>query len=46
MKRKRSFKKMLNGRGPDIEPCGTPVVILPHLLNVLFTFTLCFLFVN
>ena len=28
MKRKRSFKKMLNNRRPNIEPCGAPVVIL------------------
>ena len=26
MKRKRPFKNMLNSRGPDIEPCGTPLV--------------------
>ena len=37
MKRKRASKKMLNSRGPNIEPCGTPVVILYHSLNVLFT---------
>ena len=43
MERKRSFKKMLNNRGPNIERCGTPLV-LSYSLNVLFTFTLCFLF--
>ena len=38
MKRKRSFKKMLNSRGPNIEPCSTPVVILSHSLKVLLLF--------
>ena len=37
---------MLNSRGPNIEPCGTAVVILSHSLNVLFTLTLCILFVK
>ena len=37
---------MLNSRGPNIEPCGMPVVILSHSLNVLFTLTLCCLFVR
>ena len=46
MKRKRSFKKMLDSRGSNIEPCGTPVVILSYSLNDLFTLTLCFLFVK
>ena len=35
-----------NRRGPNIEHCDTPVVILSYSLNVLFTFTLCFLFVK
>ena len=46
MKIKRLFKKMLNIRGPNTEPCGTPVVVLSHSLNVLFTHTLCFRFVK
>ena len=46
MKRKRSFKKMLNSRAANIEPCGTPVVILFRSLNVLFTLTLSLLFVK
>ena len=46
MNRKRSFKTMLNSRGLNIDPCGTLVVILSHSLNVLFTLTLCFLFVR
>ena len=37
MKIKRSFKKMLISRGPNVKPCGTPVVILSRSLNVLFT---------
>ena len=39
-KRKISFKKMFNSRGPKIDPCGTFVVILSHLLKVLVTYTL------
>ena len=31
---------MLNSRGPNIEPCGTRIVILSHSLNVLFVLTL------
>ena len=37
---------MLNRKGPNIGPCGPPVVILPHALSVLFTLTLCFLFIK
>ena len=46
MKRQRSFKKMLNSRGPNIEPYGIPVVILSHSLNVLFTVTFAFGLLN
>ena len=41
-KRKISFKKMFNSRGPKIDPCGTFVVILSHLLKVLVTSTFYF----
>ena len=32
--------KMLNKRGPRIDPCGTPRSILHHSLKLLFIFTL------
>ena len=37
MKRKRSFKKMLESTRPNIEPWGTPEIILSHALKLLFT---------
>ena len=43
--KKRSFKKMLNSSGPNIEPSGTPV-ILSSSLKFLFTLTICFLFIK
>ena len=45
-KKKKSFRKMFNSRGPNTEPCGNHVVILSHSLKVLFTLTLCLLFVK
>ena len=33
---------MLNNRGPNIEPWGTPELISDHLLKELLTFVLCF----
>ena len=44
MRKERLFKKMLRSRGPNIESCGTSVVILSHSLNVLFTLNIRFLF--
>ena len=40
VKRKISFKKMLNNRGPRMDPCGTPCLISPHELYEEFTFVL------
>ena len=34
MKIKRSLIKMLNNRGPSIEPCGTPRVTFDQSLNL------------
>ena len=36
-----SFKNILNGRRPRIEPWGTPVIISVELLNELFTELFC-----
>ena len=38
------FKKMLNNKGQRMEPCGTPVRIVSHLLKLLFTLSLCLSF--
>ena len=35
-----SFKDVLEGNGPRIEPCGTPAIISSQVLNVLLTLTL------
>ena len=43
-KRKISFIKTLNNKGPSTDPCGHLLFISFHALNVLFNFTLCFLF--
>ena len=39
----KSAKKMLNGDGTKIEPCGTPIIIVSHLLYELLTLVLSFL---
>ena len=36
--------KILNNKGPKIDPCGTPNNISPHELYLSFIFTHCFLF--
>ena len=36
--------KILNDKGPKIDPCGTPNNISTHELYLSFIFTLCFLF--
>ena len=36
--------KMLNNKGPKIEPRGTPNNISPHELYFPFILTICFLF--
>ena len=30
----RSFKKMLKRRGPNMEPCGTPIIVCIHELKI------------
>ena len=41
-----SLIKILEKRGPKIEPCGTPVMILWYLLKLSSIFVLCFLLVK
>ena len=38
------IKKILHSKGPKIEPCSTPKIILCQLLYVEFIFVHCFLF--
>ena len=40
----KSIKKILNNRGPRIDPCGNPNVISSKLLYDEFNFVRCFLF--
>lgn len=42
--KKRSFKKILNNKGPWMESCGTPVRRVSHLLKLLFNLTACLQF--
>lgn len=37
--KKRSFNKMLNNKGPRMEPSGTPMRIISHALKLLFILT-------
>ena len=38
-----SHKKVLNNKGPEMEPCGTPFVITSQELYVLGILVRCFL---
>ena len=46
MSHNKSLMFSINSNGPNIVPCGTPIVTDSNLLVLLFSFTLCSLFVR
>ena len=40
-RRKKLFRNILNEKGPTIEACGKPVIIIPLEQQLFLTFTLC-----